>query len=401
MPWQETSTMDQRVRFITEYLESGDSVTELCARYAISRETGYKWIGRHAAGGVGALADQSRRPHTSPSRTAAAVIAAVLAARRRHPTWGPKKLLTRGWPLAETPAVSTVSLILKRHGFVVARPRRRRPVRGGAPVPALEAANALWTLDFKGQFLTGDGAWCYPLTVVDHWSRYLLACRSLSSVRTGGTRAALERVFRDFGLPARIRTDNGAPFASAWALARLAPLTVWWIRLGIIPERIQPGCPGQNGRHERMHRTLKRETARPPAATREAQQQRFRRFRVEYNDERPHEALGQRVPAELYIPSSRPYPAELPPLQYAAHQLVRRVAPCGGIKWQGRWVSVSHTLIGEDVGLAEVDNGQWAVHFGPLLLGYFNERTWRIHPVAATTTGREPTSRLAPERKDQ
>src|SRR4029079_10832145 len=159
-----------------------------------------------------------------------------------------------------------------------------------------------------GQFLTGDGAWCYPLTVVDHWSRYLLACRSLSSVRTGGTRAALERVFREFGLPARIRTDNGAPFASAWALGRLASLTVWWIRLGIIPERIQPGCPGQNGRHERMHRTLKRETARPPAATRAAQQQRFRRFRVEYNHERPHEALGQRVPAELYIPSARPYP---------------------------------------------------------------------------------------------
>jgi putative transposase len=387
VPWREASTMDQRVRFVTEYEESGDSLTDLCGRYDISRETGYKWLARARAGGVSALADRSRRPHTSPTRTSDAVVAAVLEARRRHPTWGPKKLLSRGWRLAEKPGLSTVSLILKRHGVVVPRPRRSRPAPGPAPAAAGEAPNAVWTIDFKGQFATQDGVWCYPLTVVDHWSRYLLACRSLPSVRTATTRAVLERVFREFGLPARIRTDNGAPFASAWALARLAPLTVWWIRLGIVPERIQPGCPAQNGRHERMHRTLKRETARPPAATATAQQQRFRRFRAAYNHERPHEALGQRAPAEFYVPSSRPYPAVLPDVEYPPSMLVRRVAPCGSMKWQGRWVSVSHTLIGEDVGLAEIDDGRWAVYFGTLVLGYFDERTRRIDPLVAITTG--------------
>lgn len=387
MPWREASAMDQRLRFVTEWRESGDSMTELCARYGISRETGYKWRARYDTGGVGALADQSRRPRTSPRRTAEAVIAAVLAARRRHPTWGPKKLLSAGWGLDETPGLSTVSLILKRHGLVGARrPRRRRP-RSGPPRLALERANALWTIDFKGQFRTSDGTWCYPLTVVDHWSRYLLACRSLASVRTAGSRAALERVFREYGLPERIRSDNGAPFASALAIAGLSPLAVWWIRLGIIPERIQPGCPAQNGRHERLHRTLKRETARPPAATVSAQQQRFRRFRAEYNQQRPHEALGQRTPAALYCSSPRPYPAVLPPLEYAGHMIVRRVTPCGAFKWHSRWVNVSHTLVGQDVGLLEVDDGRWAVYFASLVLGYFDERTWRIHPLAPITVG--------------
>jgi transposase InsO family protein len=387
--------MDERLRFVTEYAESGDSMTELCARYGISRESGYKWVARYDDGGVSGLADQSRRPHASPRRTTDAVVAAVLAARRQHPTWGPKKLLARGWRLAVRPGLSTVSLILKRHGVVA--PRRRRPPRApsAAPPTALELPNAVWTIDFKGQFRTGDGTWCYPLTIVDHWSRYLLACRSLPSVRTAGSRAVLERVFREFGLPARIRSDNGAPFASAWALARLSPLAVWWIRLGIVPERIQPGCPAQNGRHERMHRTLKRETARPPASTLQAQQRRFRRFRTAFNDERPHEALGQRVPAELYVASPRAYPAVLPPLEYAAHMIVRRVAPCGSLKWHGRWLSVSHTLIGEDVGLAEVDDGRWAVYFGSLVLGYFDERTWRIHRIAAITRGAQITNAVS------
>jgi putative transposase len=387
VPWRETSTMDQRVRFVTEWRESGDSVTELCARYGISRETGYKWMGRYEAGGVSALADQSRRPRRSPTQTAEAVVAAVLEARRRHPTWGPKKLLSRGWRLPDKPGLSTVSLILKRHGLVSAARRRARRRLSGPPAAALERPNAVWTIDFKGQFRTGDGRWCYPLTVVDHWSRYLLACRSLPSVRTAGSRAALERVFREYGLPERIRSDNGAPFASALAIGGLSALAVWWIRLGIVPERIQPGCPAQNGRHERLHRTLKRETARPPAATGAAQQQRFRRFRTEYNEERPHEALGQRAPAELYVASPRAYPAVLPPLEYAAHMVVRRVAPCGAFKWHTRWVHVSHTLAGHAVGLAEIDDARWAVYFASLVLGYFDERTWRIHPLAAITTG--------------
>jgi transposase InsO family protein len=379
--------MDQRLRFVTEWRESGESMTELCAHYDISRETGYKWVARFEEGGVAALADRSRRPARCPGQTPDRVVAAVLEARRRHPTWGPKKLLSRGWPLAVRPGLSTVSLILNRHGLVSARRRRPRPLRSGPPAAAIDRPNALWTIDFKGQFRTGDGTWCYPLTIVDHWSRYLLACRSLPSVRTDGSRAAVERVFREYGLPERIRSDNGAPFASALAVGRLSLLAVWWIRLGIVPERIQPGCPGQNGRHERLHRTLKRETARPPAATGTAQQRRFQRFRTEYNDERPHEALGQRPPTELYVPSPRPYPRVLPPLEYAAHMLVRRVAPCGSFKWHGRWVPISHTLIGQDLGFAEVDDGRWAVHFASVGLGYFDERTWTIQPLAAITTG--------------
>jgi len=390
VPWREASIMEERLRFVTEYRDRADSMTELCTRYGISRESGYKWVARYATGGVSALADQSRRPRNSPARTPDAVVQAVVEARRRHPTWGPKKLVGRGWTLPAKPGLSTVSLILKREELVGPRRRRPRPAATAPPPAVRDEPNALWTIDFKGQFRTGDGTWCYPLTIVDHASRYLLACHGLPSVRTAGTRAVLERVFRACGLPARIRTDNGAPFASAWALARLSPLAVWWIQLGIVPERIQPGCPGQNGRHERMHRTLKRATARPPAVTPAAQQQRFRRFRAQYNHERPHEALGQRVPADLYTSSPRPYPARLPPIAYAPSMVVRRVAPCGSMKWHGRWVSVSHTLIGHEIGLAEVDDGRWAVYFGPLVLGYLDDRTSRIAPLAAITTGRSP-----------
>jgi hypothetical protein len=225
--------------------------------------------------------------------------------------------------------------------------------------------------------------------VIDGFSRYLLACHGLSSVRTWPTRAVLERVFREFGLPARIRSDNGAPFASSWGLRRLSPLAVWWIRLGIVPELIEPGRPDQNGGHERFHRTLKRETARPPAATTRAQQVRFRRFRREYNHVRPHEALGQQPPAALYVAgaSGRPYPATLPPLDYPPAAVVRRVTPSGSLKWYGRWLWVSHTLSGQDVAFIEIDDGWWTVSFGSVVLGHFDERRWRIQPIARISEG--------------
>jgi hypothetical protein len=247
----------------------------------------------------------------------------------------------------------------------------------------METPNLVWTIDFKGQFRTGDGAWCYPLTVVDGCTRYLLGCQALASVRTPPTRTVLERLFREFGLPDRIRSDNGVPFAIPRALACLSSLAVWWIRLGIIPERIEPGQPAQNGRHERFHRTLKRHTARPPAGSRRAQQHRFRVFRREYNEERPHEALQQRPPAELYRPSPRPYPTTLPPLEYANADAVRRVGPSGSIGWQGRRLCVSHTLCGQDVGLTEIDDARWAVYFGPVLLGHFDERRWCLVPITS------------------
>lgn len=385
MPWRETSAVNERLRFIAEYLESTRTMSELCHSFGISRETGYKWVARFDADGPPGLLDRSRRPHHSPRATSVQVVAALVEARRRHPHWGPKKLLARGWRLPTRPALSTASALLKRHGLVPPRRRRRRLAHPGRPNTAIDAPNSVWTIDFKGQFRTGTGQWCYPLTVVDAWSRYLLACRSLASVRMMPTRAVLERLFREFGLPARIRSDNGVPFASPRAVARLSPLAVWWIRLGIRPELIEPGRPAQNGRHERLHRTLKAHTARPPAATLRAQEQRFVRFRQEYNHERPHEALGQRTPAECYVPSTRAYPPRLPPLDYSGHDVVRRVGPSGSLNWNGRRLSVSHTLVGQDIGFLEIDDGRWAAYFGPVLLGHFDERQWRIQPIAATS----------------
>ena len=387
MPWRETSAVNERLQFIAEYLEELTTMSELCERYAISRETGYKWVARYKAAGPSGLLDRSRRPQHSPRATPQHLVDALLAARRAHPQWGPKKLLARAWRLPERLPLSTASALLKRHGLVTGPRRRRRPGHPGPPRAPITAPNTLWTIDFKGQFRIGDGRWCYPLTIVDAFSRFLLACPPLTSMKTQPTRVVLERVFREFGLPTCIRSDNGAPFATSWALARLSPLSVWWIRLGIIPELIQPGRPDQNGRHERLHRTLKHDTARPPAATWAAQQRRLQRFRHVYNVERPHEALAQRPPAELYVPSPRPYPRALPPLEYPAHVVVRRVGLRGSVSWSGRDLSVSHTLAGEDVAFTEVDDGGWAVHFGPVFLGHFDERRWRIQPLARTSAG--------------
>jgi transposase InsO family protein len=373
--------MDERYRFVSEYRDGADSMSELCERYGISRETGYKWVRRFEESGAAGLTDRSRRPHHSPRTTAPEVIEALIAARRKHPTWGPKKLLGRTWPLAITPALSTASAILKRHGLVARRRRRRWPGHPGRPRGTPQEPNAIWTIDFKGQFRTGDGTWCYPLTIVDGFSRYLLACQRLPNVRTAGARATLERVFREYGLPRCIRSDNGAPFASTWTLARLSALRVWWIQLGIVSELIEPGRPEQNGRHERLHRTLKQETTRPAAATARAQQARFNRFRREYNEERPHEALGQRPPAEFYTGSSRRYPSGLPPLEYPPAFVTRRVGPSGCLTWHGRKLPVSHTLVGQNVGLDEVDDGRWRVYFGSLLLGYFDEHRWRMERI--------------------
>jgi putative transposase len=238
-------------------------------------------------------------------------------------------------------------------------------------------ANGVWTADFKGHFRTRDGYYCYPLTVVDGYSRFLLGCQSLLSTRIELAKPVFRRLFLEYGLPRIIRTDNGVPFATT-ALGRLSTLSVWWIRLGIRPELIEPAHPQQNGRHERMHRTLKAEATRPPCANRGAQQARFNRFRAEYNDVRPHEAIGQQVPASLYTPSPRRLPDKLPALEYPTHFEVRLVSNNGGIRWSCEWVNVTHTLGGEYVGLEEVGDGLWDVYFGPLKLGRMDERTKRI-----------------------
>jgi transposase InsO family protein len=362
--------MDQRTQFIADYLRKVLSVTELCDLYGVSRKTAYKWIERYLRQGPAGLEEHSRRPQGSPNQTPQEIMAAILEARRRHPSWGGKKLLVlvhkrhRNWDL---PHRSTVCDILQRHGMVPKRRSRRRIGHPGKP----------WSADYKGQFKTGDGRYCYPLTVADGFSRYLLGCQGLHSTAVAEAKPVFTRLFREYGLPKRIRTDNGVPFATN-TLARLSSLSAWWVRLGILPELIEPGKPQQNGRHERMHRTLKDETTRPAAASLAAQQRKFNVFREEFNHERPHEALDQQTPASCYSASPREMPEKLPPLVYPDRFEVRYVSANGGIRWKRDWVNVSIVCVGEYVGLEEIDNGIWNVYFGPLKLGRLIERHMKI-----------------------
>jgi putative transposase len=380
MPWRHTSPMDQKMQFIADYLRQTLSIIELCALYGVSRKTGYKWIERYLKHGPLGLEERSRQPHSSPHQTPRHVVNAFIELRRHHPAWGAKKLLSilqkrhPSWPL---PARSTVCDILRRNGLVPKTRHRRHIGHPGKPTSQILAPNDVWSADFKGHFKTGDGRYCYPLTVADGYSRLLLGCQALSSTRVQEAKPVFTRLFKEFGLPKRIRTDNGVPFATN-TLARLSQLSAWWVRLGILPEFIEPGKPQQNGRHERMHRTLKAETTRPPAATRRAQQHKFDRFRQEFNFQRPHEALDMQTPASCYEVSPREMPTKLPPLEYPDRFEVRYVSANGGIRWNHQWVNVSHTCAGQYVGLEEIDDGIWNVYFGPLKLGRFLERHMRI-----------------------
>ena len=380
MPWSQTSPMDQRTQFIADYLREVLSVTELCDLYGVSRKTAYKWIERYLRQGPAGLEERSRRPQLSPKRTPDEVTVALLQARRRHPSWGGKKLLTvvqRRHPSWELPHRSTVCDILSRHGMVAKKRQRRRIGHPGKPTTAILAPNDVWSADYKGEFRTGNGIYCYPLTVADGYSRYLIGCQGLGSTAVTEAKPVFTRLFKEYGLPRRIRTDNGVPFATN-TLARLSRLSAWWVRLGIVPEFIEPGKPQQNGRHERMHRTLKAETTRPPAASLPAQQRKFNDFREEFNHERPHEALDMKTPAALYRPSPREMPERIPPFEYPDRFEVRYVSGNGGIRWKRDWVNVSTVCIGEYVALEEIDDGIWNVYFGPLKLGRLNERHMRI-----------------------
>ena len=380
MPWSQTSPMDQRTQFIADYLREVLSVTELCDLYGIARKTAYKWIDRYLRQGPAGLEERSRRPQVSPNRTPDEVTQALLEARRRHPSWGGKKLLTLvhkrhlSWDL---PHRSTVCDILNRHGMVAKKRQRRRIGHPGKPTSQILAPNDVWSADYKGQFRTGNGIYCYPLTVADGFSRYLLGCQGLDSTAVAQAKPVFTRLFKEYGLPQRIRTDNGVPFATN-TLARLSSLSAWWVRLGVLPELIEPGKPQQNGRHERMHRTLKAETTRPAAGSLAAQQRKFNAFREEFNNERPHEALDMQTPACLYQPSVREMPNKIPPLEYPDRFEVRYVSANGGIRWNRGWINVSIVCVGEYVGLEEIDDGIWNVYFGPLKLGRLNERHMRI-----------------------
>lgn len=389
MPWCETTPMRERLEFLRDHQRGFFSFAALCRHYEISRKTGYKWLGRFAEDGLGGLADRSRAPKTPAHQVEAALVDALLEIRRRHPTWGPRKIVAylraRGGDLT-WPAASTVGEILRRHGLTQPRRRHSRPGHPGAPVSAMDSPNSVWTADFKGHFKTGDGRYCYPLTVVDGFSRYLLACQALISTEHELAKPVFERLFNEYGLPAIIRSDNGVPFATQ-AIGRISRLSAWWIKLGITPETIEPSHPEQNGRHERMHRTLKAQATRPPAATCTAQQRVFHRFRTDYNEERPHEALGQATPSSLYQQSPRSLPNRVPAPEYPAHFEVRRVSHNGGIRWRhsssvgpnNGWLFISQVLNEEPVGLEEVDDGIWSVYFGPVLLGRFDERELKLY----------------------
>jgi putative transposase len=380
MPWSQTSPMQQKTLFIADYLRGARSVTELCSEYRISRKTGYKWIDRYVRRGPQGLEERSRRPHRSPRATPAHVVAAIIDVRRHHPTWGAKKILSvlhkrhPDWPL---PHRATGFDILNRHGLIRKKPKRRHIGHPGKPSALMLAPNQVWCADFKGHFRMGNGEYCYPLTVSDGHSRFLLACRGLHSTAVQPTRVVFTRIFKEYGLPERIRCDNGTPFATN-SLARLSRLSAWWIRLGVMPDLIEPGKPQQNGRHERMHRTLKAEATRPPAHSMPGQQVKFDHFRQEFNYERPHEALDMQTPASVYEKSTRAMPDRLPALEYPDRYELRLVSENGGIRWNSEWVNVSITCAGEYVGLEEIEDGIWNVYFGRLKLGRLHERHLRI-----------------------
>ena len=404
MPWQERSPMDLRMQFVLEWQSGCWTMSELCADYRISRKTGYKWVARHEESGPGGLHDRSRRPHHNPRATDAELVKALLAVRHRHPRWGAKKLLAvaaRQNADAAWPSRSTVCDLLKANGLITPRRRARRLTGPASALAPVTMPNQTWTADFKGEFLTGDGAYCYPLTVRDAWSRFVLRCDGLRGCTYAATRRRFERAFAEYGLPDRIRSDNGGPFASP-GLGRLSRLAVWWLRLGIRPERIALGRPDQNGSHEQFHSVLKAETARPAAPNAAAQQRRFVRFCREYNYERPHEALGDDVPAQHYTASPRPLPSRLPALDYPGHFEVRRVSCIGQVSWQGRPLFLSLALVGEDVAFEEIDEGLWTIRFATTAIGRYDARQCRLLPIAPLTSGRSASSAgSAPDEKDQ
>ena len=381
MPWQTTDPVDERLRFVAQVQEGLYSIAELAQRYGVSRQAGYATLARYNELGVDGLKDRSHAPKHCPHRISEEMRELLLESRRAHPTWGPKKIL--GWleprhPGLALPAVSTVGDLYSRELLVKRRPPRRRwsqPGRANVPV---NGPNDLWTIDFKGEFRTLDGIVCYPLTIADAHTRFLLAVDGLPSTAHAGTRVVVERVFRECGLPAVIRSDNGGPFATK-AIAGLSRLSVWWTQLGIRHDRIAPGRPDQNGSHERMHLTLKQETTLPPSANGQAQQGRFDKFREEFDFERPHEALGQQTPGSLYAPSPRELPEHLPEPEYPAHCIIRQVRANGILYFRDRSIFLSELLIGQCIALEETADGVWSIYFYDLLLARLDERSWQLH----------------------
>lgn len=373
--------MDERLRFVARLLE-GEKMAPLCREFGISRVTGYKIFERYKACGLDGLNDRSRRPYRQANKLPFQIERCILGLKREHPTWGAPKIrdkLVRQYPMVKAPAISTVHAVLVRHGLVQHRKRRRYKARG-TELHNAQDVNGLWCADYKGEFKLGNRQYCYPLTITDYRSRYLLACEGLTCTKSDFAFAVFERVFKEFGLPAAIRTDNGLPFASPNALFGLSKLSVWWLRLGIRIERIKPGHPEQNGRHERMHLTLKSETAKPAAFNFLQQQEKFDRFMTVYNNERPHQGLAGAYPGDFYTPSPRVY--EPPPEpEYPFHDCAVRVTRCGRICIGKRKINLSQVFAGQILGLREVDDEIWLVSFLDYDLGFFDNKENRVEPA--------------------
>jgi transposase InsO family protein len=374
--------MEERLKLIADWLD-GYSITELSVIYGVSRKTVYKWTARYNRLGHDGLKELCRAPRTHPNQIDEGIIERLVEAKLQHMNWGPRKLLDflgQRQPQISWPSACTAEKWLRRRGFVKERRLRRRTPRYSEPFLACDAPNKVWSADYKGQFRTGDGRWCYPLTLTDNRSRFLLVCKGLYSPCYEATRPWFEWAFREHGLPDAIRTDNGTPFAGR-GVSGLSRLSVWWIKLGIRPERIESGKPHQNGRHERMHRTLKQETAKPPKTDMGRQQQRFDAFRREYNHDRPHEALGRQTPASIYEPSPRRFPEKLRSPEYDHGVAVRTVRHTGDFKFKGRYYFVSELLDGERIGLLETADGRYEIRFGCHAIALLDERLERVEPI--------------------
>ncbi len=390
MPWKESRHVNERMNFVTR-LESGERMTDLCREFGISRKTGYKFWDRYQKKGPIGLFDESRRPITSPFETRKSVRELLLSTKRDKPTWGAGKIreyLLRKYPDLKLPLRGSVHCLFERHGLTEKRKRRRRFQNQGTNIPKALHPNDIWCADFKGEFRLGNSQYCYPLTITDHLSRYLIQCEGLDGTKTMPAKAAFRAAFEEYGLPSAILTDNGPPFGSV-GLFGYSQLSVWWLRLGIKILRIRPGHPEENGRHERMHLTLKKETTRPSASNLLQQQEKFDRFREEFNHERPHEALGMKPPADLYTPSAVKLPKELQELNYPLHDYTRPVlahgaalAPRGA---KTKLIHVGAAFVGENVGLREEDDGLWKVTFMERDLGFFD-------PVQGTFSTLDQTS---------
>jgi putative transposase len=386
MPWKVSSVMEERLRFILEYEAGEESMTELCQRYDISRETGYVTLRRYRALGLRGVLPRSHAAQRHPNQMAEEIEQQVLELRQAHMRWGPRKLkhiLERDEPGRSWPAASTIGALLKREGLVVARKKRLHTAPYTEPLAHAGEANRVWCADFKGWFRTADGERIDALTISDAYSRYLLRCQVVEKTNTERVQAIFEAAFREFGMPEAIRTDNGPPFASP-AVGGLSRLAVWWIKLGIVPERIEAGHPEQNGRHERMHRTMEEEVAQPAAANRRQQQEAQERFRQEYNEVRPHEALGMQTPAAVYRSSARRFPSRVPEPEYPESMLVRSVRSHGHIRWKHHDVFLSEVLWGENVGLLPEDGRWFTIYFAQLPLARFDSQTLRVKPLPQT-----------------